>query len=97
MYEVSVRHHFDAAHALRGYGGKCENLHGHRFEVVVMVQAQGLNEIGIAYDFVELKSISRNSWRAWTTTTSTIPRPSTSSTPPRRTWPPSSTGRWPLA
>jgi 6-pyruvoyltetrahydropterin/6-carboxytetrahydropterin synthase len=55
MYQVSVRQHFDAAHYLRGYGGKCEALHGHRFEVVVSVEAGKLNEIGIAFDFVELK------------------------------------------
>lgn len=55
MYQVSVRQHFDAAHYLRGYGGKCEDLHGHRFEVVVSVEAKKLNEIGIAFDFVELK------------------------------------------
>jgi 6-pyruvoyltetrahydropterin/6-carboxytetrahydropterin synthase len=55
MYEISVRQHFDAAHYLRGYGGKCEELHGHRFEVVVCVQSRDLNEIGIAFDFTELK------------------------------------------
>jgi 6-pyruvoyltetrahydropterin/6-carboxytetrahydropterin synthase len=55
MYRVSVRQHFDAAHYLRGYGGKCEALHGHRFEVVVSVEAGKLNKIGIAFDFVELK------------------------------------------
>jgi 6-pyruvoyltetrahydropterin/6-carboxytetrahydropterin synthase len=55
MYQVSVRQHFDAAHYLRDYGGKCEALHGHRFEVVVTLEAKKLNEIGIAYDFVELK------------------------------------------
>jgi len=55
MYSVSVRQHFDAAHFLRNYGGKCEALHGHRFEVVVSVEAKKLNQIGIAYDFVELK------------------------------------------
>lgn len=55
MYEISVREHFDAAHALRGYQGRCENLHGHRFEVVVVLRAEALNEIGIAYDFAELK------------------------------------------
>ncbi|MBI4301170.1 MAG: 6-carboxytetrahydropterin synthase QueD [Chloroflexi bacterium] len=56
MYEVSVRQHFDAAHYLRDYQGKCEKVHGHRFEVVVKVQAHGLNNIGLAYDFTELKS-----------------------------------------
>ena len=55
MYQVSVRKHFDAAHYLRGYGGKCEEMHGHRFEVVVGVEAEGLNDIGIAFDFAELK------------------------------------------
>lgn len=55
MYRVSVRQHFDAAHYLRDYRGKCERLHGHRFEVVVTLKAAGLNEIGIAYDFTELK------------------------------------------
>ena len=59
MYEVSVRQHFDAAHYLRGYQGKCEDLHGHRFEVVVSVRAQSVDQIGLAYDFIELKELLR--------------------------------------
>ncbi len=55
MYEISVEKHFDAAHFLRGYRGKCEALHGHRFQVVARVRASQLNDIGIAYDFAELK------------------------------------------
>ena len=55
MFEVSVREHFDAAHFLRGYGGKCEGLHGHRYEVIVTVRALEVNDIGIAYDFADLK------------------------------------------
>ncbi len=55
MYEISVEKHFDAAHFLRGYQGKCEALHGHCFRVVVRVSASGLDDIGIAYDFAELK------------------------------------------
>jgi 6-pyruvoyltetrahydropterin/6-carboxytetrahydropterin synthase len=46
---------FDAAHALRGYQGKCERLHGHRFKVVAVVNGKKLNEIGLAYDFTLLK------------------------------------------
>jgi len=57
MYEVTVRTHFDAAHALRGYRGKCEEMHGHRFEVAVCLVAQGTNEIGLTYDFTELKRV----------------------------------------
>jgi len=56
MYEISVEKTFEAAHYLRGYKGKCENLHGHRYTVVVKVSAQKLNEIGIAYDFTDLKA-----------------------------------------
>ena len=55
MYEISVEQEFDAAHALRGYQGKCENLHGHRFRVAVTITATALNEIGLAYDFTVLK------------------------------------------
>ncbi|MFQ5924664.1 MAG: 6-carboxytetrahydropterin synthase QueD [Dehalococcoidia bacterium] len=55
MFEVSVQEHFDAAHYLRGYQGKCERLHGHRFQVMVTLRAPGVDEIGLAYDFVELK------------------------------------------
>ncbi len=55
MYQVSVEQHFDAAHFLRGYRGKCEALHGHRFRVVVRVEASRVDDIGLAYDFVELK------------------------------------------
>jgi 6-pyruvoyltetrahydropterin/6-carboxytetrahydropterin synthase len=55
MYQVSVEGHFDAAHYLRDYGGKCENIHGHRFKVVVSLKAKKLDKIGLAYDFTELK------------------------------------------
>ena len=55
MYRISVEQHFDAAHYLRGYQGKCEAMHGHRYKVVVKVDASTLNDIGLAYDFVELK------------------------------------------
>jgi 6-pyruvoyltetrahydropterin/6-carboxytetrahydropterin synthase len=55
MYRVSVEGHFDAAHYLRDYHGKCENLHGHRFKVMVTLKAKKLDEVGLAYDFTELK------------------------------------------
>ena len=55
MYQISVEQHFDAAHFLRGYQGKCEALHGHRFRVVIKIKASRVDDIGIAYDFIELK------------------------------------------
>ncbi len=55
MYEIAVESHFDAAHFLREYRGKCEALHGHRFRVVARISAAKLDDAGMAYDFTELK------------------------------------------
>ncbi len=55
MYQVSIEQHFDAAHFLRGYHGKCEALHGHRFRVVAKVKSSLVDDVGIAYDFTVLK------------------------------------------
>ena len=55
MYGITVEKHFDAAHFLRGYKGKCEEMHGHRYRVVVKISAEKLDDIGLAYDFSDLK------------------------------------------
>lgn len=55
MYRISVERHFDAAHYLRGYQGKCENLHGHRYTVAATVKTRELDETGLAFDFSVLK------------------------------------------
>jgi 6-pyruvoyltetrahydropterin/6-carboxytetrahydropterin synthase len=55
MYQISVEQDFDAAHFLRGYQGKCEALHGHRFRVVIKVKSSQVDDTGIAYDFRVLK------------------------------------------
>lgn len=47
---------FDAAHNLVHYHGKCENLHGHTYKLVVKLEGQP-DEEGMIFDFVELKSI----------------------------------------
>ena len=56
MYEVMVENHFEAAHYLRGYEGKCEALHGHRYRIVVKIRVDRLNEIGLSWDFTDVKS-----------------------------------------
>ena len=55
MYEIVVTQYIDSAHYLRGYQGKCENTHGHRYTIVVRLSASKLNEIGLAYDFSDVK------------------------------------------
>jgi 6-pyruvoyltetrahydropterin/6-carboxytetrahydropterin synthase len=56
MYEIVVTQHFDSAHYLRGYKGKCEKIHGHRYAVTVRLKASKLNEIGLVYDFTDVKN-----------------------------------------
>ncbi len=58
MYELTIETNFSAAHQLRGYKGKCEELHGHNWKVQVHVNAERLNEIDIAIDFHELKNFT---------------------------------------
>ena len=55
MYVVSVQAHYDSAHFLRNYKGKCERLHGHNYRVRVYVGADELDSIGMVVDFVALK------------------------------------------
>ncbi len=55
MFEVRVKDKFSSAHRLRNYNGKCEELHGHNWEVEVFCESAELNEIGLVIDFKELK------------------------------------------
>jgi len=56
MFEVSVEYAFAAGHALRGYKGKCENIHGHNYKVRVTVGGEKLNSIGLLIDFSDLRA-----------------------------------------
>ena len=59
MYEVSVEETFAAAHNLRGYHGKCENLHGHNYRVRVTLEGPQLDSTGLLCDFTEVKQVLR--------------------------------------
>ena len=59
VYTVSAQAHYDAAHFLRNYQGKCAKLHGHRYVVEAVVQLMELDESGIAFDFADLKAALR--------------------------------------
>ena len=59
MYEVRVTADFAAAHFLRDYNGKCENLHGHNYKVYAHVRGELLNEGGMLLDFTKLKGALR--------------------------------------
>ncbi len=49
---------FAAAHRLRNYRGKCENLHGHNWRVRVTVSRAGLTKEGFVMDFKDLDTLA---------------------------------------
>jgi 6-pyruvoyltetrahydropterin/6-carboxytetrahydropterin synthase len=55
MYELMVEESISAAHALRGYEGPCENLHGHTWKVQIFLKGDKLNKIGLLEDFKEIR------------------------------------------
>ena len=55
QFEVMIERNFSSAHQLRGYKGKCENLHGHNYKIEIYARGQELNNIGLLVDFGELK------------------------------------------
>jgi len=55
MFEIKVSGEFSAAHNLRGYKGKCEELHGHNWKVEVALRQEGLDKCGMVLDFKYLK------------------------------------------
>jgi 6-pyruvoyltetrahydropterin/6-carboxytetrahydropterin synthase len=55
MYELVVSGDFAAAHNLRGYKGKCENLHGHNWKVEATLASDRLGPLGMVMDFKDVK------------------------------------------
>ena len=61
MFTLKSEIQFDMAHYLSGYVGKCKNIHGHRYRLVVKVSSQTLHESGqlrgMVDDFSEVKAL----------------------------------------
>ena len=55
MFELKILSNFSAAHQLKMVAEKCENLHGHNWNVEVRVTGDTLDRTGILMDFGELK------------------------------------------
>lgn len=55
MFELAIRADFAASHLLKGYEGKCKNLHGHTWKVEVVITSETLDKIGMVADFAALK------------------------------------------
>ena len=59
MFELKVKTDFAAAHKLTMVGEKCENLHGHNWNVEVYVVGETLNSAGVLVDFGDIKKAVR--------------------------------------
>jgi 6-pyruvoyltetrahydropterin/6-carboxytetrahydropterin synthase len=58
MFELKIIAQFAAAHRLRNFQGKCEQLHGHNWKVEVFIRSDRLDDLGLVRDFGEIKSIT---------------------------------------
>jgi 6-pyruvoyltetrahydropterin/6-carboxytetrahydropterin synthase len=56
MYNIKVEANFSAAHILRGYKGKCEELHGHNWKIEVVAAKEKLDKAGMVLDFKFIKN-----------------------------------------
>ncbi|NQT22252.1 MAG: 6-carboxytetrahydropterin synthase QueD [Candidatus Omnitrophica bacterium] len=55
MFTIKIRNEFSSAHNLRGYKGKCENLHGHNWKVEAEISKENLDKCGMVRDFRDIK------------------------------------------
>ena len=55
MFTLCIKDSFAAAHRLEEYHGKCEELHGHNFQVEALFSGTQIGQGGMVVDFKELK------------------------------------------
>jgi 6-pyruvoyltetrahydropterin/6-carboxytetrahydropterin synthase len=59
---VTKEFHFEAAHALDGYDGKCRDIHGHSYHLKVTflgkpIESKDISECGMVVDFGDIKRV----------------------------------------
>ena len=68
MYKITANESFDSAHFLKDYDGKCANIHGHRWKVLITAGAEELSRQsqtrGMVTDFGDLKKDLREETEA---------------------------------
>jgi 6-pyruvoyltetrahydropterin/6-carboxytetrahydropterin synthase len=57
MFELKVKGDIASAHQLRGYEGRCKDLHGHTWKIEVTLQSEKLDAIGMVADFKVMKKL----------------------------------------
>lgn len=57
MFQIEREIDFCYGHRILNHAGKCGHLHGHNARVIVSLQSESLNELGMVFDFADVKSI----------------------------------------
>jgi 6-pyruvoyltetrahydropterin/6-carboxytetrahydropterin synthase len=57
VYRLQVKTHFDAAHKIADYKGKCVRLHGHTWYLEVVIEGLDLDPRNILIDFSDVKRL----------------------------------------
>ena len=56
-HRISKNFEFSMGHTLNNYQGACHRLHGHNYQLEVMVKSEGLDKSGFVMDFGDLKDV----------------------------------------
>ena len=63
MFKIKNKIEFDTAHYLSGYDGKCANIHGHRYKLIVSICSEELqregHSRGMVEDFSKIKEVRK--------------------------------------
>lgn len=57
--QVKKEFEFESAHRLSNYEGKCKRIHGHNYKMIVLCEADELDERGILVDFGDIKKVAK--------------------------------------
>ena len=56
LFRIEKKLEISAAHSLKlPYSSKCENLHGHNWQIRIVCQSKKLNDEGMVIDFTHIK------------------------------------------
>lgn len=57
MYRIYKEFSFDAAHRIYGHFGKCKNLHGHTYTVILYLESKELDSYKVVHDYYNFKAL----------------------------------------
>lgn len=59
MFTATKEFNFEAGHCLDQHPGKCRNLHGHNYKVLVEISSEELNNMDMVKDFYDIAAFAK--------------------------------------